>query len=177
MAPPNGNLAQKEAGGHTDLEANSEGGRHLMNDLVANFSWYDLTVTAKDRRSKKASESTGRAADIDKIQLQRPGMWQVFFVLLQRAWVKAIRDAMAYGIRIVMYFGLAILMGTVFFRFGDNQKYIQPFTNALFFGGAFMSFMAVAYVPAFLEDRATFIAERANGLVDGFLFTTANFVI
>ena len=27
-----------------------------------------------------------------------------------------------------------------------------------------MSFMAVAYVPAFLEDRATFIKERANGL-------------
>ena len=27
-----------------------------------------------------------------------------------------------------------------------------------------MSFMAVAYVPAFLEDRATFVKDRANGL-------------
>lgn len=40
-----------------------------------------------------------------------------------------------------------------------------------------MSFMAVAYVPAFLEDRATFIKERANGLYGATAFTIANFVI
>lgn len=46
-----------------------------------------------------------------------------------------------------------------------------------FFGSAFMSFMAVAYVPAFLEDRATFIKERANGLYGATAFTIANFLI
>ena len=40
-----------------------------------------------------------------------------------------------------------------------------------------MSFMAVAYVPAFLEDRATFIKERANGLYGATAFMTANFLI
>jgi len=40
-----------------------------------------------------------------------------------------------------------------------------------------MSFMAVAYVPAFLEDRATFIKERANGLYTATPFMIANFLI
>lgn len=36
--------------------------------------------------------------------------------------------------------------------------------------------MAVAYVPAFLEDRATFIKERANGLYGPFTFLLSNFL-
>ena len=40
-----------------------------------------------------------------------------------------------------------------------------------------MSFMAVAYVPAFLEDRATFVKERANGLYGPASFIIANFFI
>lgn len=84
---------------------------------------------------------------------------------------------MAYGIRIAMYFGLAILMGTVFLRFTTQQEYIQSFTNAIFFSSAFMSFMAVAYVPAFLEDLNTFQQERANGLIGPLSFMVSNFLI
>lgn len=40
-----------------------------------------------------------------------------------------------------------------------------------------MSFMAVAYVPAFLEDRATFTKERANGLYGVTPFIVSNFLI
>lgn len=84
---------------------------------------------------------------------------------------------MAYGIRIAMYLGLAILMGTVFLQFKAEQEYVQPYINAIFFGGAFMSFMAVAYVPAFLEDLGTFKQERANGLVGPLAFMVSNFLI
>ena len=40
-----------------------------------------------------------------------------------------------------------------------------------------MSFMAVAYVPAFLEDRAMFVKERANGLYGPTAFLLSNFLI
>lgn len=40
-----------------------------------------------------------------------------------------------------------------------------------------MSFMAVAYVPAFLEDRNTFVKERANGMYGATAFVISNFVI
>lgn len=40
-----------------------------------------------------------------------------------------------------------------------------------------MSFMAVAYIPAYLEDRATFVKERSNGLYGAISFSVANFVM
>ncbi|KAJ6090362.1 hypothetical protein N7486_009177 [Penicillium sp. IBT 16267x] len=100
--------------------------------------------------------------------LARAGAIKIIMTLLHRSFIKSYRDVVAYGIRIVMYLGLAIMMGT---------DYIQPFINAIFFGSAFMSFMAVAYVPAFLEDRANFAKERANGLYGATPFMISNFLI
>ncbi|KAI4183490.1 MAG: hypothetical protein LQ348_004682 [Seirophora lacunosa] len=101
----------------------------------------------------------------------------VVLALLHRSFIKSYRDVVAYGIRFAMYIGLAIMMGTVWLRLPATQSSIGPFTNAIFFGSAFMSFMAVAYVPAFLEDRATFIKERANGLYGATAFMISNFLI
>ncbi|KAJ6138892.1 hypothetical protein N7471_005378 [Penicillium samsonianum] len=107
----------------------------------------------------------------------RPGTVSITIALLHRSFVKSYRDVIAYGIRIAMYLGLAIMMGTVWLRLHPSQDYIQPFINAIFFGSAFMSFMAVAYVPAFLEDRANFTKERANGLYGVTPFMVSNFLI
>ena len=97
--------------------------------------------------------------------------------LLHRNFIKSHRDLLAYGTRLIMYLGLAILMGTVWLRLPYTQSSIQPFVNAIFFGGAFMSFMAVAYIPPAIEDLQTFRKERANGLYGPLSFTIANFVI
>lgn len=115
--------------------------------------------------------------DLSSIHLPRPRPWTVLVTLLQRSWTKAYRDVVVYGIRIAMYLGLAVLMGTVFLRMQTSQEHIQPVINAIFFAGAFISFMAIAYVPAFLEDLSTFQIERANGLVGSFLFSLSNFLI
>ncbi|KAI9667870.1 MAG: hypothetical protein M1821_000689 [Bathelium mastoideum] len=96
--------------------------------------------------------------------------------LVHRSWIKSCRDVIAYGIRIAMYMGLAIMMGTVWLRLSTKQDNIQAFINAIFFGGAFMSFMAVAYIPAFLEDRSLYVKERANGLYGPGSFMVANFI-
>ncbi|GAB7357619.1 hypothetical protein MBLNU459_g0118t1 [Dothideomycetes sp. NU459] len=96
--------------------------------------------------------------------------------LIHRSFIKSYRDIIAYGIRIAMYMGLAIMMGTIWLRLSPVQSNIQSFINAIFFGGAFMSFMAVAYIPAFLEDRALFMKERANGLYGPTAFMIANFI-
>ncbi|KAJ4366949.1 hypothetical protein N0V83_007479 [Neocucurbitaria cava] len=97
--------------------------------------------------------------------------------LIHRSFIKSHRDVVAYGIRIAMYMGLAIMMGTVWLRLSPTQTNIQSFTNAIFFGGAFMSFMAVAYIPAYLEDLSIYTKERANGLYGPTAFMLANFVI
>jgi hypothetical protein len=97
--------------------------------------------------------------------------------LIHRSFIKSYRDVVAYGIRIAMYMGLAIMMGTVWLRLSPTQSNIQAFTNAIFFGGAFMSFMAVAYIPAYLEDLSLYRKERANGLYGPTSFMLANFVV
>ncbi|KAE8354914.1 P-loop containing nucleoside triphosphate hydrolase protein [Aspergillus coremiiformis] len=119
--------------------------------------------------------------DIDDIdigdELDRPWIAQITWSLLHRLFIKSYRDVLAYGIRLAMYMGLAIMMGTVWLRLHTSQEDIQPFINAIFFGSAFLSFMAVAYVPSFLEDHATFVKERSNGLYGPLPFIISNFLI
>lgn len=99
------------------------------------------------------------------------------WILLHRAWIKSRRDAVVYGVRFAMYLGLAIMMGTVWLRLPPVQSSIQPFANCILFGASFMSFMAVVYVPAFLEDRAVYTKDRANGLYGSTAFVISNFLI
>ncbi|KAL6708187.1 hypothetical protein ACN47E_003371 [Coniothyrium glycines] len=106
-----------------------------------------------------------------------PSPFRVPTTLIHRSFIKSYRDIVAYGIRIAMYMGLAIMMGTVWLRLDPVQSNIQAFTNAIFFGGAFMSFMAVAYIPAYVEDLAIYTKERENGLYGPTAFMIANFVV
>lgn len=126
-------------------------------------------------RIASAEASGGRFAieTVDK----RPRMPSLTLTLLHRSFIKSYRDVVAYGIRVAMYLGLAIMMGTVWVRLDPTQESIQSFTNAIFFGSAFMSFMAVAYVPSFIEDRLQYVKEHHNGLYNAEEFILSNFLI
>ncbi len=98
-------------------------------------------------------------------------------ILLHRSWIKSRRDTVVYGVRLAMYLGLAIMMGTIWLRLPPTQSSIQPFANCILFGTSFMSFMAVAYIPAFLEDRAVYIKDWSKGLYGSTAFIVSNFLI
>lgn len=136
-------------------------------------------------RSARASEVAARIETIATHPSSMPtptsessaSPLSILMTLIHRSFIKSYRDIVAYGIRIAMYMGLAIMMGTVWLRLDPVQSNIQAFSNAIFFGGAFMSFMAVAYIPAYLEDLAIYTKERANGLYGPTAFMLANFVV
>ncbi|RDA91164.1 hypothetical protein CP533_4805 [Ophiocordyceps camponoti-saundersi (nom. inval.)] len=107
----------------------------------------------------------------------KPGLARRTWLLVQRSIIKSYRDVFAYGIRLAMYMGLALMMGTVWLRLEPNQASIQPYINAIFFGSAFMSFMAVAYVPAFLEDHSVFVKDQENGLYGAGELVLSNFLV
>jgi hypothetical protein len=107
----------------------------------------------------------------------RSNLPTILMTLVHRSFIKSYRDVVAYGIRVAMYTGLAIMMGTVWLRLKTDQAAIESFTNAIFFGGAFMSFMAVAYIPSYLEDHATYVKDRANGLYGPAVFMLGNLII
>lgn len=50
-----GNPSPLDASSTPDLECN-DSGHFLMNETVRNFSWQGLTVTVKDRETKKARD-------------------------------------------------------------------------------------------------------------------------
>ena len=133
----------------------------------------------KERQGTTTANSSAKedTVTITSHDMTGPSFFTITISLLHRMFIKSYRDVVVYGIRIAMYIGLAIMMGTVWLRLDTNQASIQPFINAIFFGSAFMSFMAVAYVPAFLEDHATFVKDRANGLYGAPAFMIANFVV
>jgi hypothetical protein len=106
-----------------------------------------------------------------------PSLFTIPLTLLHRSFLKSYRDILTYFIRIAMYICLALMMGTVWLRLSPTQSNIPAFTNAIFFGGAFMSFMAVAYIPSYLEDLALYTKERSNGLYGPTAFMLANFAI
>lgn len=145
----------------------------------------------------KANESFEEDTSKVVLKLDRPSKRAQFkqpFHILHRNFIKSYRDLIAYWIRVGMYSGqlcslakfskadanfvaLAILMGTTWLRLGLSQEDINARITAIFFSGAFLSFMAVAYIPAYIEDQAMMFKERANGLYGPLSFLVANFLI
>lgn len=157
---------------NTDFSMDGEKNERHRNSITQAWKNSMMSKTLANQLRETHTMDLGAHEDIAK-----PGFFSQTLTLLNRLWIKSYRDVLAYGVRIAMYMGLAIMMGTVWLRLKEQQDYIQPFINAIFFGSAFMSFMAVAYVPAFLEDFHTFTKERSNGLYGATSFLLANFLI
>ncbi|KAF4453423.1 hypothetical protein F53441_3882 [Fusarium austroafricanum] len=139
-------------------------------------AWQNSQQASEVVTAIKTAESAGGDWSVDTVE-KKPSMLSLTLTLFHRSFIKSYRDVVAYGIRIAMYLGLAIMMGTVWLRLTPDQESIQPFINAIFFGSAFMSFMAVAYVPAFIEDRLQYVKEHQNGLYGAAELIVSNFFI
>jgi ABC-type multidrug transport system ATPase subunit len=133
------------------------------------------------RASDEKSVNTDVAFASETRDVNQNTVGNSFFIitltLLHRSWIKSRRDILVYGIRFFMYLGLAILMGTVWLRLKPIDTNMQPLSNCILFASAFMSFMAVVYVPAFIEDLMVFQKDRANGLYGSTPFIISNFII
>ncbi|KAK3357604.1 P-loop containing nucleoside triphosphate hydrolase protein [Lasiosphaeria hispida] len=170
---------------------------HLLEMVNVDFSRGSHRETAAEHLDalQRAWAASPRAADVsaavaevetkeggavllvDAEAEKKPSLPSLVVTLVHRSFVKSYRDVVAYGIRVAMYTGLAIMMGTVWLRLDTEQESIIPLINAIFFGSAFMSFMAVAYCPAFLEDYMQFIKEKRNGLYGATELIISNFLI
>jgi hypothetical protein len=98
------------------------------------FSWPTsilatrLSTILSTLTSSPDSKSPG---PILRASVPKPGYLKQTAVLLYRSWIKSYRDIVTYWVRVVMYLGLAILMGTVWLRLSDKQEDIQGFVNAI----------------------------------------------
>lgn len=113
---------------NTDFAQDPKGATRDVQSMQA--SWSRSTGAAEIAR--ETEEAALRCQDLNlKLEYQGAPKWRIPVTLTHRAWIKSYRDVIAYGVRVAMYTGLAILMGTVWLRLSPEQKNIQAFINAL----------------------------------------------
>ncbi|KAJ0116349.1 hypothetical protein J7T55_007328 [Diaporthe amygdali] len=170
-------FAGREEGG----DGSSKGDAAARQRLEGSRRAWLASPLAEQLKSIVAYCETQQQGEMDLVdaaeEVNKPGFASLVLTLLHRSFIKSYRDVIAYGVRMAMYFGLAVMMGTVWVRLKTEQEYIQPYINAIFFGSAFMSFMAVAYVPAWLEDRLQYVKESSTGLYSASHLVLSNFLI
>lgn len=83
--------------------------------------------SCESQQQRQAGAVEMEAATSEK----KPSFLSLVLTLLHRSFIKSHRDVIAYGVRMAMYFGLAIMMGTVWVRLRTEQEYIQPYINAI----------------------------------------------
>jgi hypothetical protein len=100
---------------------------------LINSRWQSSIARDKlieDVKSTSRNSMDSVLANGDKSKA-KPGLMQQFLILLHRSFLKSYRDLVTYWVRLVMYMGLAFMMGTVWLRLSTDQAHIQPFINAI----------------------------------------------
>ncbi|KAI8893947.1 P-loop containing nucleoside triphosphate hydrolase protein [Globomyces pollinis-pini] len=159
---------------NVDFASNATDGKQKVLDLVNSFAKSDINENMiKDIDTLIANPLPYSKKDVGYTN----GFFYQTSVLMSRAFLNAAKNPLSYWVRVAMYVGLAILMGTTWLQMGLDQKTIADRFAGLFFSVAFLSFMAVAGIPAFLEERHVFIRETANGLYGIESYVISNFLI
>ncbi|TIC24313.1 P-loop containing nucleoside triphosphate hydrolase protein [Wallemia mellicola] len=99
------------------------------------------------------------------------------YILSERNLFNYSRNLLAYGVRMGMYVGLGVLLATIWVNLKQSDDRLNDRLSVHFFSVAFLSFMSVAGIPSYLEERAVLRRERANGLYGPLSFTLAQTVM
>ncbi|KAF7803745.1 ABC transporter G family member 11 [Senna tora] len=84
-------------------------------------------------------------------------------ILTRRSFVNMYREVGYYWLRLFIYSGLALSLGTMFYDVGLNSESIQARGSLLVFAVTFLTFVTIGGYPSFVEDMKVFERERLNG--------------
>lgn len=112
-----------------DFASHQKNARHWLEQMQDAWSASDLAALTASKISHIAAAPHKTTALSPRVS--RANFLTATIVLVHRSFIKSYRDVVAYGIRIAMYTGLAIMMGTVWLRLKSDQTDIQPFINAI----------------------------------------------
>ncbi|KLT44207.1 P-loop containing nucleoside triphosphate hydrolase protein [Cutaneotrichosporon oleaginosum] len=158
---------------------------HLLDLVASDFGADKTPVIEALYTAQMEVEATDRAVqgEDDKpqhIKTQKKPLTHdiaVVGVLCERTVLNYSRNLLAYGVRMGMYLGMGLMLATIWIRLGNSDGKINDRLSVHFFSVAFLAFMSVAGIPAFLEERSVFIRERRNGLYGPTAFLISNTLI
>lgn len=173
-----------EEGAGSNTETHAPGAPAHVRKLVENFPKSKAAECNRKRmemvHDEEFEKRTEHLCKHVKGKYATPFWWQTL-VLMLRTLLVFVKNPSVYWVRVLMYFLLALMMGTLFFQISDDQKValatfffllvgisrsfvqaIQDRISVLFFSVAFLTFMSIAALPAFIQDRILFVRERMN---------------
>ncbi|KAM0791552.1 hypothetical protein ACM66B_006000 [Microbotryomycetes sp. NB124-2] len=131
-----------------------------------------LSVTA----SRPRTQSSSSHSFLPTLQFSAKSLSQTW-TLCHRNLLNYSRNLLAFGVRLAMYAGMGLLVATIWLHLPQTDAAINDRLSVLFYGVAFLSFMSVAGIPAYLDERALFLRERRNGLYGPVPFVIANSLV
>ncbi|XP_038688567.1 ABC transporter G family member 1-like [Tripterygium wilfordii] len=84
-------------------------------------------------------------------------------MLTRRSFVNMNRDLGYYWLRFVIYIGLDVGLGIIFYNLGSSYGSIRARGSFLMFTSSLLTFMINGGFPSFVEDMKVFLQERLNG--------------
>lgn len=118
-----------------EAQAQARHGLHALQQAWASSAMAGRLSDAIARSVAHAAAAAAHEKQLGPVEIataeRRPGFASLVSTLLHRSFIKSYRDVIAYGVRMAMYLGLAIMMGTVWLRLKTEQEYIQPYINAI----------------------------------------------
>merc|ERR1719223_989171 len=103
--------------------------------------------------------------------------FQTLRILIARGFVNATKNPLLYWLRVFLYTGLALMIGSYWFQMDLSDPRLIDRMMAIFFGVGFTSFMSVAVIPAAIEDYLVFRREHENGLYGVFAWVFSNLLV
>ncbi|XP_051194625.1 ABC transporter G family member 1 [Lolium perenne] len=85
------------------------------------------------------------------------------FVLTRRSFINMHRDIGYYWMRLGIYLGIGICLGTIFYQVGHSYSSIQARCEVIMYTTALLTFMAIGGFPSFVEEVKVFRRERLSG--------------
>ncbi|KAF9554187.1 P-loop containing nucleoside triphosphate hydrolase protein [Agrocybe pediades] len=131
----------------------------------------DSSTTRYYPRLKEEEESPeGTARPLQKL------LWNTL-VLAERTGLNYARNLLAYGVRAGMYGGMGFMLAVIWVHLGTADSTINDRLSVHFYSVAFLSFMSVAGIPSFLEERCVYLQESKNGLYTTLPYILANTLV
>ncbi|XP_047042706.1 ABC transporter G family member 1-like [Lolium rigidum] len=84
-------------------------------------------------------------------------------VLTSRSFMNMHRDIGYYWMRLGVYVGIGLCLGTIFYQVGNSYSSIQTRCSIIMYTTALLTFMAIGGFPSFVEDIKVFKRERMSG--------------
>lgn len=157
-----------------DAKALEDGkGHDVESDIKKLITTYQTTMLPEVEQT--VSKLSAKGAEYKCTACHASRLTQMW-VLSYRMFLNNARNIGVFWLRLGMYIGLCICIGTVYFDLGTGWLDVNSRAAMLFFVVAFLTFMSISAFPAFQEDMAVFVRERLNGYYGVSTFVVANTV-